>query len=129
MQHCRHGLRHLQSLKRSRVCVATPRTFHFKADLLEDLKARELVADVTREQQLQGELRRQPQVIYAGVDPTARSLHVGHLLPLLCLLHFQLRGHKIISLVVLLVSLEILPADRQNDRLLKPLSWRTMSVL
>jgi tyrosyl-tRNA synthetase len=41
----------------------------------------------------------QPQVVYSGVDPTAKYLHVGHLLPLLCLFHFQLRGHRAISLV------------------------------
>lgn len=58
--------------------------------------------ELCRPEQLDQELKRQPQVIYAGVDPTAKYLHVGHLLPLLCLLHFQLRGHKVISLVRLL---------------------------
>lgn len=42
---------------------------------------------------------RTPQAVYAGVDPTAKYLHVGHLLPLLCLLHFQLAGHKVVPLV------------------------------
>jgi len=37
--------------------------------------------------------------VYAGVDPTAVSLHVGHLLPLMVLLHFQVRGHHVVSLV------------------------------
>ncbi|TFY65347.1 hypothetical protein EVJ58_g2026 [Rhodofomes roseus] len=102
MQHCRHALRNTRPLRRP-PCIAIPRSFHFKVGLLEDLKARDLVAGVTREEQLQEELKRQPQVVYAGVDPTAKYLHVGHLLPLLCLLHFQLRGHKIISLVCILL--------------------------
>lgn len=33
-----------------------------------------------------------PRTLYLGVDPTAKSLHVGHLLPLMVLLHFHLRG-------------------------------------
>jgi tyrosyl-tRNA synthetase len=46
------------------------------------------------------------QVVYAGIDPTARSLHVGHLLPMLCLLHFQIRGHQIIPMVCLITTRE-----------------------
>lgn len=41
----------------------------------------------------------QKVVVYAGVDPTADSLHVGHLLPLMSLLHFYLHGHRSIGLV------------------------------
>ena len=44
----------------------------------------------------------QPQTVYAGIDPSASSLHIGHLIPLLCLLHFQTRGHNVISLVSML---------------------------
>jgi len=40
-----------------------------------------------------------PIVAYAGVDATAPSLHVGHLLPLINLLHFYLHGHHVIALV------------------------------
>lgn len=40
-----------------------------------------------------------PTTIYAGVDPSASSLHVGNLIPLLGLLHFQARGHQSICLV------------------------------
>jgi tyrosyl-tRNA synthetase len=40
-----------------------------------------------------------PQVMYSGIDPTAKYLHVGHLLPLLCLLHFNIAGHRVIPLV------------------------------
>lgn len=37
--------------------------------------------------------------MYLGVDPTAKALHVGHLLPFMCLLHFHLYGHTVISVV------------------------------
>ncbi|XP_045410001.1 tyrosine--tRNA ligase, mitochondrial isoform X2 [Lemur catta] len=40
-----------------------------------------------------------PQTIYCGFDPTADSLHVGHLLALLGLFHFQRAGHNAIALV------------------------------
>uniref|UniRef100_H3AD61 Tyrosine--tRNA ligase n=1 Tax=Latimeria chalumnae TaxID=7897 RepID=H3AD61_LATCH len=40
-----------------------------------------------------------PQSVYCGFDPTADSLHVGHLPPLLALLHFQRCGHRAIALI------------------------------
>ncbi|KAK2101749.1 Tyrosine--tRNA ligase, mitochondrial [Saguinus oedipus] len=40
-----------------------------------------------------------PQTIYCGFDPTADSLHVGHLLALLGLFHLQRAGHNVIALV------------------------------
>ncbi|EFB24630.1 hypothetical protein PANDA_004722, partial [Ailuropoda melanoleuca] len=40
-----------------------------------------------------------PQTIYCGFDPTADSLHVGHLLSLLGLFHFQRAGHNVIAVV------------------------------
>lgn len=41
--------------------------------------------------------------MYAGIDPTAGYLHVGHLVPLLSLFHFHIRGHRVIPLVCLLL--------------------------
>lgn len=40
-----------------------------------------------------------PLGLYCGADPTARSLHLGNLLPLMVLLHFNLRGHNVFPLV------------------------------
>ena len=37
--------------------------------------------------------------LYSGVGPSAQSLHVGNLLPLMCLLHFQRNGHRILALI------------------------------
>lgn len=40
-----------------------------------------------------------PQCVYAGFDPTANSLHVGNLLVIINLLHWQRGGHNVIALV------------------------------
>ncbi|RCH85149.1 tyrosyl-tRNA synthetase, partial [Rhizopus azygosporus] len=40
-----------------------------------------------------------PTTIYCGVDPTAKSLHLGNLVTLMGLLHFHIRGHQTIALV------------------------------
>ncbi|XP_074839894.1 tyrosine--tRNA ligase, mitochondrial [Carettochelys insculpta] len=45
------------------------------------------------------ELGQPPQTVYCGFDPTADSLHVGHLLAVMGLLHFQRSGHNVIALV------------------------------
>lgn len=50
----------------------------------------------------------QPRTVYLGIDPTAKSLHAGHLLPLLCLLHFQLCGNNVIVLVSSQVTVQLL---------------------
>ncbi|KDR75867.1 hypothetical protein GALMADRAFT_248598 [Galerina marginata CBS 339.88] len=52
-----------------------------------------------RRDALQDAILTKKQTVYVGVDPTAKSLHIGHLIPLLCLLHFQIRGHAIVPLI------------------------------
>jgi tyrosyl-tRNA synthetase len=42
---------------------------------------------------------KEPTTVYLGVDPTAKSMHVGNLVSLLSLLHFYLKGHSVIALV------------------------------
>lgn len=44
-------------------------------------------------------LNKSPQCVYAGFDPTANSLHVGNLLVIVNLLHWQRGGHNAIALV------------------------------
>lgn len=44
-------------------------------------------------------LNKSPQCVYAGFDPTANSLHVGNLLVIINLLHWQRGGHNVIALV------------------------------
>ena len=66
---------------------------------LDDLRWRGLVHQTTDDAGLGAWLEAQPRVVYAGFDPTADSLHVGHLLPLLMLRRFQTAGHKPIAVV------------------------------
>ncbi len=66
--------------------------------LLDDLKARGLVAQMTSEANLATFLS-EHRVLYCGFDPTADSLHIGSLVPLLTLKRFQLAGHTPIALV------------------------------
>ncbi|MGI9274117.1 MAG: tyrosine--tRNA ligase [Endozoicomonas sp.] len=67
--------------------------------LLKDLQARQLIAQTTAVEELDAHLSEQPRVLYCGFDPTADSLHLGHLVPLLVLKRFQMAGHKPIALV------------------------------
>lgn len=66
---------------------------------LELLRARGLVEQVTAEDELAKALDAGPMTIYAGFDPTADSLHCGHLLPLMGLARLQRLGHRVIALV------------------------------
>ena len=67
--------------------------------LLQDLHSRELIAQLTAEQALIDHLSEGSKTIYSGFDPTADSLHIGSLVPLLALRRFQLAGHKPILLI------------------------------
>jgi tyrosyl-tRNA synthetase len=61
--------------------------------LLEDLTWRDLIADCTDLDGLGRRLQQGPITLYCGFDPTADSLHVGHLMGQLTLRRFQLAGH------------------------------------
>jgi tyrosyl-tRNA synthetase len=65
--------------------------------ILEELKWRGLIADCTDAVELEKKISA-PVTLYSGFDPTADSLHVGHLVPLLALRRFQLLGHHPIAL-------------------------------
>lgn len=69
------------------------------SNLIKQLQERGLVAQVTDEKALAERLAQGPIALYCGFDPTADSLHLGHLVPLLCLKRFQLAGHKPVALV------------------------------
>jgi len=66
-------------------------------NLIEELKWRGMVQDIipgTEEQ-----LKKEPTTAYIGFDPTAESLHIGSLVPILLLVHFQKAGHKPLVLI------------------------------
>lgn len=66
--------------------------------LFEELNWRGFVKQITHED-LPVILEKEPLTLYCGFDPTADSLHIGSLLPILGLAHFQRYGHKPIALV------------------------------
>ncbi len=68
-------------------------------DIIADLRWRGLVHQTTDDAHLAAWLNEKPRTLYAGFDPTADSMHVGHMLPLLMLRRFQRAGHKPIALV------------------------------
>jgi tyrosyl-tRNA synthetase len=68
-------------------------------NLLDDLRWRGLVQQTTDDASLGTWLDERPRTVYAGFDPTADSLHVGSLLPLLLLRRFQQAGHKPVAVV------------------------------
>lgn len=66
-------------------------------NLIEELRWRGMLQDImpgTEEQ-----LKKEMTTAYIGFDPTADSLHIGSLVPILLLLHFQKAGHKPIALI------------------------------
>ena len=69
------------------------------SDLLEDLGARGLISQMSSEDEFKAHVASGSRTLYSGFDPTADSLHIGHLVPLLALRRFQLAGHKPVALV------------------------------
>src|SRR3989339_377805 len=65
----------------------------------ETLHARGYIAQLTHEDEIKRILRDEKIVFYAGFDPTANSLHAGHLLPVMVMSHMQRAGHTPIILV------------------------------
>ena len=68
-------------------------------NIFEELKARGLVFQTTDEEALVKALTEGVVSYYSGYDPTADSLHLGHLVPILVMRHLQLAGHKPYALV------------------------------
>ena len=61
-------------------------------------------------------LMEQMRVAYVGIDPTADSLHIGHLVGVMLLKHFQLSGHKPIALVGGATGMIGDPSGKSNER-------------
>lgn len=85
-------------------------------NLFQDLEARGLVHTVSDHEVPLAKALEQPQVVYAGFDPSAPSLHVGNLVPLLGLRRFQLAGHKAIALAGGATGLIGDPSGKNEER-------------
>jgi len=85
--------------------------------LIDELEWRGLVHQMTAEE-LGDRLEAGPITLYNGFDPTGPSLHVGHLLPVTLLKHFQRRGHRVIALTGGATGLIGDPSGKSGERTL-----------
>lgn len=85
-------------------------------NILDELAWRGLVADCTDATGLAKRLQESPIVLYCGFDPTADSLHVGNLVPLIALRRFQTFGHHPIALAGGATGLIGDPSGRTSER-------------
>jgi tyrosyl-tRNA synthetase len=83
--------------------------------IIDELKWRGLVADCTDAAELEKKIAA-PVTLYCGFDPTADSLHVGNLVPLLALRRFQLLGHHPIAVAGGATGSIGDPSGRTNER-------------
>jgi tyrosyl-tRNA synthetase len=88
--------------------------------ILKDFEQRGLIADVTTPAEFGRHLAEASRTVYVGFDPTADSLHVGSLVPLLALRRMQLAGHRPIVLVGGGTGLIGDPAGKAGERALGP---------
>lgn len=91
-----------------------------QSTLLIDFERRGLIVDLTAADELDAHLAGGSRTAYVGFDPTADSLHVGSLLPLLALRRLQLAGHRPIVLVGGGTGLIGDPSGKAGERALNP---------
>ncbi|XP_003707527.2 tyrosine--tRNA ligase, mitochondrial [Megachile rotundata] len=94
------------------------RCYHNTKHIL-DIEHRQIYADIfpdIYESQIKQLMKSSPQCIYAGFDPTAESLHVGNLLILINLLHWQRCKHEVIILLGGATGLIGDPSYRKSER-------------
>ncbi|MFS0780540.1 tyrosine--tRNA ligase [Bacillus sp. 1P06AnD] len=88
-------------------------------ELLQDLQWRGIIYQQTDETGLVEQLEKESTSLYCGVDPTADSMHIGHLLPFLTLRRFQQHGHKPIVLVGGATGMIGDPSGKKQERQLQ----------
>jgi len=86
------------------------------SDLVAELEWRGLITQASDLEGLRTHLKEQSRTLYCGFDPTADSLHVGSLVPLLTLRRFQDFGHKPIFLLGGATGLVGDPSGRDDER-------------
>jgi len=90
-----------------------------ETNLIEQLRDLGLIAQVSSEEVLTTHLSEKSRTVYCGFDPTADSLHIGNLVPLLALRRFQMAGHRPILLVGGATGMIGDPGGRHSERDLK----------
>ena len=88
------------------------------SDVFAELKWRGLINQTTDDENLGAWLAERPRTVYAGFDPTADSLHVGHLMALMILRRFQQAGHRPIALVGGATGMIGDPSGKSEERVL-----------
>ena len=91
-------------------------------DIISELENRDLIAQLAGEDKLKEHIATGKRAVYCGFDPTAESLHIGSVVPLLVLRRFQLAGHKPIALVGGATGLIGDPSFKSAERQLNPSS-------
>lgn len=92
-----------------------------KMDLLQDLAWRGLIYQQTDEESLKDLIGKEKISLYCGVDPTADSMHIGHMVPFLTLRRFQQHGHRPVVLVGGATGLIGDPSGKSEERNLQTL--------
>ncbi|TDM07652.1 tyrosine--tRNA ligase [Macrococcus lamae] len=87
--------------------------------LLEDLRWRGLIYQETHPEEIEALLNKESVSLYCGADPTADSLHIGHLLPFLTLKRFQQHGHRPVVLIGGGTGMIGDPSGRTDERVLQ----------
>src|SRR6195952_3141891 len=83
-------------------------------NLIEELRWRGMIQDIIPGTDAQ--LTKEMTSAYIGFDPTADSLHIGSLVPILLLVHLQRAGHKPIALVVGATGMVGDPSGKSEER-------------
>jgi tyrosyl-tRNA synthetase len=99
-----------------------------KMELLKDLEWRGIIYQQTDEEGIKDLLSKEKISLYCGVDPTADSMHIGHLLPFLTLRRFQNAGHRPIVLVGGATGLIGDPSGKSEERKLQTLEQVQLNV-
>jgi len=89
-------------------------------DILDDLKFRGLINQASNLEGLRKEMNKGKISLYCGFDPTADSLHIGNLMPILTLKRLQIAGHQPIALVGGGTGLIGDPSGKKEERTLNP---------
>ncbi|WP_343183165.1 tyrosine--tRNA ligase [Buchnera aphidicola (Neophyllaphis podocarpi)] len=96
-------------------------------NILDDFRSRNLIYQISNYKYINLKLLHNSIKLYCGFDPTSDSLHVGHLLPIICLKRFQIFNHKPIILLGGATSLIGDPSFKNKERKLfevdKIISW------